>query len=669
MKKYLILLIVIGLFLGCGATGMHDVAAKSVIQWRCVDKGHFDPQKAYQIGAFYHYGHEYSVRIQDWKNIGKDKEWEQDVGIVIVPYINDIKTGINYVLVPNGEHTFALSCDPNSSLSLMKEKPADYPTVLLSPVVSEQESKIMQKELQEFLKQKEEELSPHKVIDPLLNIKIDSVGKFAISNEDKMIENQYELAEYILSGNAGYAFLADWTKSQINVNLVQADGSKHQFPTYVPSPQPSQSQPVQPDAAPVPTETPTPTPIEQIKEEDIPETPKPVTPTETPTLQVSPTVVPTLTQEPTARPILEPTPTPTPEPSATPTPEPTATPTPEPTATPTPELTATPTPEPTVTPTPEPTATPEPTTTPTPEPTATPTPEPTATPTMTPTLTPTPTPAPTRPVRVIPGNVPYDSNAKFILFNSQEECETANLSNKGLKFYVYTAAMLGNVKDYGCEWAVVAKGDQRLTQCIPCQEEGETLVYAMQTHQFEGKRRVLVIENSAYLAEDGRGKAIQEALIRWLKTLKDSGAAIPLNVFVIKGDGQIKELLRGEDVERLAYQSENQELPTIVGHIVTHLNFDGQGFQPLRNISLLGQRLAGDGIDKVVYFTDSRSFPDPVTDAQVGALMGWKADGVTTTIVTNTSCDQWGYRSLVQCQELETNPSVERIEGILKTLW
>jgi hypothetical protein len=97
-----------------------------------------------------------------------------------------------------------------------------------------------------------------------------------------------------------------------------------------------------------------------------------------------------------------------------------------------------------------------------------------------------------------------------------------------------------------------------------------------------------------------------------------------------------------------------------------NINFEDEGFQPLKNISLLGQRIAGKGVDRVIYFTDSRSFPEPVTDADVGTLLGWRLEDVGVTIVTSSSCDQWNYKNLVTCQTLSEYPDLPEVKAILE---
>lgn len=701
MKKYLVLVVLIGIILGCAQNDTQGVIAKPIIiQWRAADGETFDPQSIYQLGAFYY---------------GEKEVGDEDIEVALIPYIKERETSKECVLIPGKEEQeFVFSCDENAMNSI-KKNPKLYPIVQLTPhSQTGEDKKKMQQKLKDFLQQKPLGPEHRKFMDNLLSLKI-SEGVVSTTEDEKLQDkNQYELASLIFSKfpEDFVYFLRDWTEGKVDVLLVKADGTREPF-MHKPSvgePSPGPTEPTQP----------------------------------------SPTVTPTISPTPS--------PSPTPAPTPTWTPEPTATPTSTPTPSQIPELlekadqyfeqqwfltppesnafavykeilkieptnlhareklalimeqykiwgdhnyseanynkakeyydrylsvadyvlntlhdqniqseyqeiqnrleqletpsTPTPPPTPTISPAPTPTSTP------------TPSPTPTSTPTITP--TPPPTPTPSRPVTINSGNVPYDSNAKFFLFTSQEECENADLSSKGLKFYVYTAAMLGNVRADKCGWALAAKGNRRLTQCIPCEERGEEIMYTMATHTFEGQRLVVVVENSKYLADSGRGKAIQDAMISWLKALKDSGSPVPLTLFVVKGDGAIQEILRGEDLERLMDESENDEIPSIVGKIMKNIDFNDEGFQPLKNIVLVGQRIAAEGVERVLYFTDSRSFPDPIDDSHVGTLLGWRFDNVGVKIVTNNTCEKWGYKNLVECEELQEYPSVEAVKSILK---
>jgi hypothetical protein len=400
--------------------------------------------------------------------------------------------------------------------------------------------------------------------------------------------------------------------------------------------------------------------------------------TPTPTVTPIATFTPMLTLLPTETPTLVFTPTPiptcTPIPTMTPVPTVTLTPTPMPTATMplTPKPTIKPTRKPTYTPSPAPSPSPKPTftQTPTPKPMPTFTPTPILTPTPRATLTPTPTltPWPARLVTVNPGNVPYDTNSRFIIFKSQNACENADVMNPSqeAQVYLYTAAALENMSDDTYGWGLVVKGNRRITRCTKCEERDNQIVYNLTAHKFEGKRFVIVVENSKQLSEMGRGKAIQHALITWLHDLKISGKAVPLTIFVVKDDNEVKEILRGEDLDRLQYESPDDRFPSIVGLINQSLTFNGEGFQPLKNMSNIGRMTAENPIAQIVYFTDSQVLPDPIDDSQVGTLFGWKLAGVIVTVMTNGDCQKWDYKGLVNCITLQDNPGIDVIKKQFK---
>lgn len=670
MKRYMIILVIMAICLGCTPPISNIDAANRKLQHpsenillnlpvkgECIEKTEeFNRSTVYYLGAFFHSGKD-GIRKQYWKNIGtkKNPDFEGSITVSIVPYIREIGGAKRlYVLVPtfkgkNSIDSYSFMCIENIK-EMQSEYPASwYPTVFLTPkleskepLTDEQKVSLQnnwQNELEKFLQdsrfaddfQKRAFLPPNEKQE--LNIQTD------IKLSD--------ILDMLFSNDNGKKaiFLDGWEHGKVYISLRKDDETKKDDSygfSYTPqTPQPKSLKST-------PSLAPTPIPLE----------------TATPLLIITPTLppvpMPTATASPTPEPTLMPIlPTATPVP-----PTPTLTivpPTPiVPTAPPVPPATPIP-------PTPAPTQMPKPVT-PTPTPTATSTP--TLTPTPVPSLTPTPTPTsqPTIPVTVNPGNVPFNANSKLILFKNQDACETADLANlksSESHAFLYTAATMSDIKDDAPGWALVAKGNRRMTRCIKGEIDGNTILYTMALHKFEGKRLVIVVENSMYLSESGRGKAIQEALIGWLKTIKDSQQPVPLTLFVVKGSGEITEVLRGEDLETLAYQSDQDTVPTIVGKIIKNMNFDGEGFQPLKNIALVGQRVAQD-VGKVLYFTDSRGLPEPIDDSQVGVLLGWKLDRVGVNIITNNLCQLWNYKELVACRELSDNPAMTAIKAIFE---
>jgi hypothetical protein len=191
------------------------------VQWQCITGGDsFDLTKNYELGAFIHYGHPYSVRIQNWSNIGTtDKEWSEDVGALIVPYLKDSESARKYIFVPNGTNRFALLCDPKN-IPLMTDNPSVYPTLLLTAQTPENTStevkKTLQLELLDFLKQlppQEREFTetfiPLKLTNPLCPV---------IEESGQPITNFYDLLTPIFSQKQAI-FLDTW-KSDRRIEIV-----------------------------------------------------------------------------------------------------------------------------------------------------------------------------------------------------------------------------------------------------------------------------------------------------------------------------------------------------------------------------------------------------------------------------------------------------------------
>ncbi|PID58508.1 hypothetical protein CSB45_02895 [candidate division KSB3 bacterium] len=247
--------------------------------------------------------------------------------------------------------------------------------------------------------------------------------------------------------------------------------------------------------------------------------------------------------------------------------------------------------------------------------------------------------------------MPYDSSSKFVLFFNREACERSSLTEADLNFYLYTAAMMNDIQAPENVYALVAKGDKRLTACVPGQKDGERIVFQMHSNVVAGKRLVMVVENSQGLSAAG-GKHIKRGIMRWLQELKELERSLPLSLFVVRGGNDVQEFLRGEDLSRLPFESQNDALPSLVGLVSEYLNFIGQGFQPLHNLAHIGQKTMQDGVKKVLYLTDSYGIPDTIDDSQVGTLLGWKLDGVEVTVLTNGDCAKWDYKHLVNCEQL-----------------
>ncbi len=225
--------------------------------------------------------------------------------------------------------------------------------------------------------------------------------------------------------------------------------------------------------------------------------------------------------------------------------------------------------------------------------------------------------------------------------------------------------MMNGVQAPEGAYALVAKGDKRLTSCIAGQKDAESISFRMNSNVVQGKRLVLVVENSQGLSSVG-GKQIKRGIMRWLQDLKESGQVLPLSLFVVRGGNDVQEFLRGEDLPRLPFESQDDATPSLVGLVSEHINFIGQGFQPLNNIANIGQKTMQNGVEKVLYLTDSYGIPETIDDSQVGTLLGWKLDGVQVTILTSGDCTKWKYKDLVVCEQLSFDLTEQLIKERLK---
>ena len=262
-------------------------------------------------------------------------------------------------------------------------------------------------------------------------------------------------------------------------------------------------------------------------------------------------------------------------------------------------------------------------------------------------------------------DVAFSPNAKLLLFQDRESCEK-NTAADSEKAVVYTATGLKSLKANACHYASVVKGSRLLSNCTRGKKQDGSISYIIRSNKFPGKRRVVVLTNSKFLGQAGRGTAIQNALLDWLREIKEAELQIPLNFYVVQGDNEVNDILYGEDLPRIPYSSEDKSTPTIVGKI-SQLTFDGEGFRPLDNLTTVKQiaEAERDDIGKVLFFSDTESLPQQIEDFQIGTLLGWKQDGINVSIVTDSHCQKWEYRNVVECITLPDSPEKEDIKKIL----
>ncbi len=275
------------------------------------------------------------------------------------------------------------------------------------------------------------------------------------------------------------------------------------------------------------------------------------------------------------------------------------------------------------------------------------------------------------PVRIQIENILYNPNAKLIFFSDKYACVQWKPNVEASDFMIFSPGFLKNLKIPPCTspWAMVVKGNKRLTPCTRIEPDKNGYILKLIAEKIEGKRLLIVIANSKILSESGRGKAIQKAMIEWLKSLKESSRYLPVNIIVIKGDKEVREILTGEKLARLPFESQDTNIPSIVGTIYGNLTFTGDGFRPLRVISSVKRQMRNKQIAKILFFTDSYYLPEFLNDSDIGTLIGWKEDGIRVTIVTESNCERWQtIKELFDCRVLGQYPEVKHVSQIFESL-
>lgn len=156
-------------------------------------------------------------------------------------------------------------------------------------------------------------------------------------------------------------------------------------------------------------------------------------------------------------------------------------------------------------------------------------------------------------------------------------------------------------------------------------------------------------------------------MTNWLSKLKKDKTTIPLSLFVIEGDGEVREVLRSEELNQLEFKRKDDSTRTIIGVVTSNIGFNGDSFNPLSSVDSLGKQLTDKKTDikKVLYFTDSRFFPEPVYDSDVGTLRAWHYRNVKVKVITDRYCERWQDQDLVECEIME-KPTLKHLEKILE---
>jgi len=266
------------------------------------------------------------------------------------------------------------------------------------------------------------------------------------------------------------------------------------------------------------------------------------------------------------------------------------------------------------------------------------------------------------PVVIDSTNVPYNPNARFLLFESEAACTAGDVSRGGT---IYTRASLDTLQVFDGGWGVVASGTQRLSHCVQgALQADHTILFSMQSNK---KRVVIAIENSRYFADEGRGNAFREALIEWLRRQKASNRPTSVSFVVIQGNGQIEQILQDEELEFLPVEADDPKTLSIVKKINNSLTFVDEGFQALKHFGSLEMMFPAEILGKVLYVTDSQNIPGRLT-GEAGPLFLWKMHQIRANILTSASCDAWrDYEDnkLLRCSRLQEFPSSQDILEVL----
>jgi len=275
----------------------------------------------------------------------------------------------------------------------------------------------------------------------------------------------------------------------------------------------------------------------------------------------------------------------------------------------------------------------------------------------------------------IHANIDYDPNAKILFFPNKNACENADFDNIGTMERVFIPAFLNDLTANECTWTTIVKGKKKLTPCVQARKDGNQVLFRPSAIKFSGKRKIIAIANSLLLSERGRGSAIRSALISWLRSLKIQNKSLPFNLFVVKSDYEIIELVRGEDLFLLNFESKS-DTRSIVNLVNQNITFTQKGFHPFISLNSIDRRISEKKIESshILFFTDSRNLPDPqeVVFSDIAALMGWKMDKVNVKIVTGGGCSKLEGISKdkvdLNCHGLKGNPTNQDIINLLNQL-
>ena len=268
--------------------------------------------------------------------------------------------------------------------------------------------------------------------------------------------------------------------------------------------------------------------------------------------------------------------------------------------------------------------------------------------------------------------VKYDSSARFSVFASRAACIASDIKNRHA-WRPYARSALSDTKFAvnACAWAKVVKGGKDISRCVKAKVSDEKVEFPLVSNQIRGDRLILVIARAVSFENDGTGAEIQSTLLEWLKEKKKQNIQIPLNLLTIDGDGKVRQILRGEDLNSLAVASNKKNPPpNIEGLVGQSITFHAEGFRPLKDLEFVERKLSALGINKirkVLYVTDGR-LPNKIFNAELGTPLGWGVDGVELFVATKGSCTPWTERVRVPASRCVSINAKQDVEGFNRFL-
>lgn len=261
--------------------------------------------------------------------------------------------------------------------------------------------------------------------------------------------------------------------------------------------------------------------------------------------------------------------------------------------------------------------------------------------------------------------VSYDFSKNIYIYRSKKQC--LDNDQKPYEKAIYSASELLLTKIYACSWAKIVSGSSNSSFCAEAVPVGEKLKFDFKPNHIDGRRNIVVIANSISLASKGRGSSIRSALLDWFELVEKNRD--PVNLFTIESDGEIKEILNGEDLLYLEMVGKKITRAQLKQKIDKSIYFYANNYQPLKELGYIEKQLdtlgfANKKLKRVVYFADE-NIPAKIYNSDIGTALGWEKHGVDLHVVTNGNCKIWKKHVLKHCTQLGASPGKEEVLKIL----